>query len=180
MLKNAPPGESVVQLRLRSTDQSRGPAPASSASLGTCQSCKCQASTPAYQIRNCGRGPAICDLLSPPDGFNAALIWKTLYEGINESFSKVLSIWGPLGLQVLGLAELNKDKNRPAFSLEGKGNLLNQEQKSQSHKIPLFGVCSLVWRDTQGHSKSLQSPSDSLQKHLKVISEECRMSGGKR
>lgn len=69
----------------------------------------------------------MCALLRPPDDFNSALIWKTLYERINKSFSNVLSMLGPLELQVLGLAELNKDENRSTFSLEDKVNLLNQE-----------------------------------------------------
>ena len=84
-------------------------------------------------------------------------------------------------LQILCLASLNKDVNRSTFSLAHRINL-TQEQRSQSHKISLRGVMVAC---IEGHLRSLKEASESLrpqliepQKHLHIISGECRMVGG--
>lgn len=81
--------------------------------LGACEKHRFQPFTPALLNKKLwGWGTAICDLLSPPDDFDAALIWESLYQGIKEGFPKeVLSI---LGLHVLSRSEEGKWR-RSAF-----------------------------------------------------------------
>lgn len=70
--------------------------------LGTCWKHGFQPFTPALLSKRLrGWDPAICDLLSPPDDSDDALMWEALYQGIKEGFPKeVSSIWGISDLSV--------------------------------------------------------------------------------